>query len=64
VLKTQEDILKDEPGSGELEEGASQQEIGVSMADEQESVKSIPDASVSINTQTPMSDKKKSGLRA
>jgi hypothetical protein len=37
----------------EPEEGAPQQEIDVSKADEQVSIESIPDASISIGTQNP-----------
>jgi hypothetical protein len=53
ALETQEDSSRDNPGSGEPEEGAPQQEIDISMVDEQVSIESIPDASISIGTQTP-----------
>jgi hypothetical protein len=53
MLETQADSPRDEPRSDELEEGALQQEIDVSTTDEQVSIESIPDASISIGTQTP-----------
>jgi hypothetical protein len=51
--ETQADSLKDEPGSGEQKEEAPQQEIDVSMTDDQVSTEPTPDASISIGTQLP-----------
>jgi hypothetical protein len=52
VPETRADILKDESGSDEPKEEAPQQEINVSMTDEQVSIDSILNASISIGTQT------------
>jgi hypothetical protein len=60
-LETQEDIPKDEPGSGEPKEGAPQQEIDVSTNDDQVSTEHTPDASVSIGTQTLEERQKEAG---
>jgi hypothetical protein len=51
--ETQADSPKDEPGSGEQKEEAPQQEINVSMTDDQVSTEPTPDASISIGTQLP-----------
>lgn len=53
ALETQADSPKDELGSDEPKEGAPQQEIGVSMANDQISIEPTLDASISIGTQTP-----------
>jgi hypothetical protein len=53
VSETEKGSPKNQLGSDEPEKGAPQQEIGVSMADEQESVDSIPDTSISISAQNP-----------
>jgi hypothetical protein len=45
--------VEGEPRSDEPKEGAPQQEIDISMVDEQVSIESIPDTSISIGTQTP-----------
>jgi hypothetical protein len=51
--ETRKDSSKDESGSLDPKEEALQQEIEASTADEQVSIKSIPDASISLDTQTP-----------
>jgi hypothetical protein len=51
--ETQTDSPKDESGSDDPKEEAPQQEIDASMADEQVSIESIPDTSISLSTQTP-----------
>jgi hypothetical protein len=50
---TRADSLKDKSGLDETEEGASQKEIGVSTTDEKVSIESIPDSSISVDTQIP-----------
>jgi hypothetical protein len=51
VPKTQVDNPKDDPGLVEQNEEAPQQQINVSMDDDQVSIKTTPDASISIDTQ-------------
>jgi hypothetical protein len=53
VLDTLADSLKDESGSDDPKEESPQQEIDVSTANGKFSIESIPDASISISTQTP-----------
>lgn len=53
VSETQEDTSKDEPGSYKPKEEAPKKETDASMTNEQVSAEPIPDASISISTQTP-----------
>jgi hypothetical protein len=52
TLDTQADSPRDEPKSGEPEERTPQQEFNISMTDEQVSIASIPETSISISSQT------------
>ena len=55
------DSPKQYSGSDELKKGALQQEVSVSTANEQVSIESILDASISLGTQTPDGRKTEAG---